>query len=155
MAEPTTTQQLGPSWVCRTLAVLLGGLALGGGCKDAGPFDYVPVSGHLAYEDGTPLPAAGIRLAFEVQDKPPQGDAYQPSGDASVDAQGNFSCVTSHKYGDGLIPGKHKVTIYYATDAKGNLLVPKEYTRPTTTPLTISTDQLPLDIKVPRPGKAS
>ena len=40
------------------------GLALAcAGCSDGNPFDYVPVSGRLMYEDGTPIPAGGIRSA--------------------------------------------------------------------------------------------
>lgn len=130
--------------------LLLGALTCG--CnQDGSPFDYTPVSGRITYEDGTPIPASGMRLGFVVQDVSPEGEAYPRPADAVVDAQGNFPRVTSYKYGDGLIPGKHKVTLYYATDAKGDLLVPKEYTQPGTTPLEITTDQLPLEIKVPRP----
>jgi hypothetical protein len=43
------------------------------------------------------------------------------------------------------------VAIHYATDAKGKLLIPKEYAHPTTSPLVVDTAQLPLEIKVPRP----
>jgi hypothetical protein len=134
------------------LCVVTSALALCCGCGGGDrPFDYVPVSGRLTYDDGSPIPAPGIRLAFEVQGVGPKGDAYPPSGDAPVDGDGNFAYVTSHRHADGLVPGKHKVTIYYATDARGNLLIPKEYSRPNSTPLTITTDKLPLEIKVPRP----
>jgi len=49
------------------------------------------------------------------------------------------------------VPGKHKVSIIYATDAQGKLLIPEEYTDLTTTPLVIDTADSPLVIKVPRP----
>lgn len=121
------------------------------GCGDGNPFDYVPVSGRLTYEDGTPIPAGGIRLGLTVQDVGPQGDAFPRPAEALVDAQGNFPSCMSYRPGDGLIPGKHKVAIYYAVDAKGKLLIPKEYSHATTTPLVIDTADAPLQIKVPRP----
>jgi len=55
------------------------------------------------------------------------------------------------KPGDGLIRGKHKVAIQYATDAKGASLIPKEYTMIATSPLTIDTADTPLEIVVPKP----
>lgn len=121
------------------------------GCGPAAPFDYIPVSGRLTYEDGAPIPTRGIRLTFETLDVKPVGDMFPRPGDAEVDEEGNFALATSHKYGDGLVPGKHKVAIFYATDAKGNLLIPKEYSRPETTPIVVDTANLPMEIKVPRP----
>jgi hypothetical protein len=126
-------------------------LACCSGCSDGNPFDYIPVSGRLTYEDGTPIPASGIRLGFSVQGVEPKDGAYPPPGEAIVDAEGNFSKATTYRPGDGLIPGQHKVAIHYATDAKGKLLIPKEYAHPTTSPLVVDTAQLPLEIKVPRP----
>lgn len=121
------------------------------GCSDSGPFKYIPVSGRLTYEDGAPLPAGGIRLGFKTLDAQPVGNAFPRPAEAVVNAEGNFESVTSYKPDDGLIPGKHKVTLYYATDKQGKLLVPKEYADPSTTPLIIDTASLPLEIKVPRP----
>jgi hypothetical protein len=125
------------------------------GCDDGNPFDYVPVSGKLSYEDGTPLPAGGIRLRFYLQDVGPIDGAYPRPGMANVDPSGNFPNATSYNYGDGLTPGKHKVSLDYATDAAGKLLIPKEYTHPGSTPLVIeiteASSDAPLEIKVPRP----
>jgi hypothetical protein len=125
--------------------------ALCAGCGSGEPFDYVPVQGKLTYEDGQLIPAAGIVLQFETQDAKPVNGMHPRPAQASVDAQGVFTQATSHKFGDGLIPGKHKVAIYYATDAKGRLLVPKEYTHLGTTPLVVDTGDGSMDIKVPRP----
>jgi hypothetical protein len=36
-------------------------------------------------------------------------------------------------------------------DKQGRLLVPKEFTNIATTPLTVDTNDLPFDIKVPKP----
>jgi hypothetical protein len=121
------------------------------GCGSSGPFEYVPVHGKITYEDGTPIPAPGIKLQFESQDAKPVGDMHPRPAMASVDGQGVFEQATSLKYGDGLIPGKHKVALLYATDAKGKLLVPKEYTHLSTTPLVVDTDGGNIEMKVPRP----
>ena len=121
------------------------------GCGAREPFDYIPVQGKLTYDDGQPIPAAGIVLQFAAQDAKPVNGMHPRPAQASVDAQGIFTQATSHKFGDGLIPGKHKVAIYYATDAKGRLLVSKEYTHLGTTPLEIDTGDGNIEIKVPKP----
>ncbi len=132
-----------------TLLLIVLTLLPGCGGSDS-PFDYLPVTGKLSYEDGTPIPAGGIKLIFESQ-APPVGDAYPRPGSVNIGRDGSFKDVTSYKYGDGLTPGKHKVTILYANDAEGNLLIPRDYVNGTTTPLVIDTANLPLAIKVPRP----
>jgi hypothetical protein len=131
--------------------VLSCGLFFVAGCGSGEPFDYIPVSGTVAYEDGTPIPASGLQLRFDSLDAKPVGEFHPLPGKAIVDSSGAFAQVTTHKFGDGLVPGKHKVSFAYATDAKGKLLVPEEYTHPSTTPLVVDTDQLPLEIKAPRP----
>lgn len=88
---------------------------------------------------------------FSSQDVAPVENAYPRPGMANVDANGNFDCVTSYKYGDGLVPGKHKVAIQAANERDGKLVVPKEYASTETTPLVIDTADSPLDIKVPKP----
>src|SRR5687767_8266144 len=118
-----------PTWA-RTALVAVAMLS---GCGQTGPFQYVPVQGTIAYEDGGVIPAAGILLHFKSEDAQPVDGMMPRPAQAQVDDKGVFTCATSYKYGDGLIPGKHKVAIYYATDAKGRLLVPKEYTHLGTT----------------------
>jgi hypothetical protein len=121
------------------------------GCGDDGPFEYMPVEGTVSYEDGQPIPAAGIMLQFESLDaKPVDGMHPRPAG-ASVDASGKFASATSLKYADGLIPGKHKVALQYARDKDGNLLIPEEYAHLGTTPLVIDTGDGQIEVKVPRP----
>lgn len=121
------------------------------GCGDGNPFTYIPVSGRLTYDDGAPIPAGGIRIGFTAVDVEPIDGAFPRPAEAVVDSEGNFSSVTSYKPGDGLMPGKHKAAIYYATDAKGKLLIPKDYSHASTSPLIVDTATLPLEIKVPRP----
>lgn len=118
------------------------------GCSSDTPFDYVPVKGKVTYEDGTPVP--GGQLQFTSQ-APPKGMAYPRPASASLDRDGTFDAVTSRKYGDGLVRGKHKVSFIFATDADGRPLVPKEYMSAATTPLVIDTADAPLQIKVPKP----
>jgi len=121
------------------------------GCGSDSPFEYIPVEGKITYEDDTPIPADGIVLRFVALDAEPVGNARPRPANASVNSEGVFTAVTSYKYGDGLVPGRHKVTINYAEDKEGNLLVPKEYTNPSETPLIVDTANLPLEIKVPKP----
>ena len=120
------------------------------GCGSGSPFDYVRVSGKATYDDGSPIPG-GCRLMFTSQDVAPVGNAYPRTGMANVDAKGEFDCVTSYKYGDGLVPGKHKVVVQAANERDGKPVVPKEYANLETTPLVIDTADSPLEIKVPKP----
>ena len=131
--------------------VCLNALLLLTGCDDGNPFDYVPVSGRLSYEDGTPIPATGMKLQFEPIDIKSAGGMYARVATADIDAQGNFANATSYKYGDGLVPGRHKVAIGYATDKNGKLLVPKSCTTLGSTELIVDTASLPIEIKVPKP----
>lgn len=133
-------------------SALVAGVLFCCGCGGSGsPFDYVQVTGQITYEDGSPIPADGIKLVFDSL-APPVGDAHPRPGSVMVGADGSFKDVTSYKYADGLVPGEHKVSILYATDAEGNLLVPADYTKAGSTPLTVSTDELPMEIQVPRPN---
>ncbi|MEM9354468.1 MAG: hypothetical protein AAGA92_15790 [Planctomycetota bacterium] len=126
-------------------------LAAAIGCGSASPFDYQKASGKLTYEDGTPFGQGGVRLQFLSLDQQPKEGMHPRPALAQVDAQGNFSSVTSYKYGDGLLPGRHKVAVLDAQGEDGSSLVPQEYTSLKTTPLTITTEELPLVIKVPKP----
>lgn len=121
------------------------------GCGSGGPFKYVAVEGVLSYEDGSPLPADGIQLKFIAQEAPAVEGASPRPAIAHLNSQGQFDCATSYKYGDGLVPGKHKVAIMNAVDQNGKSLVPADYTNTSRTPLIIDTSTLPLEIKVPRP----
>jgi hypothetical protein len=120
------------------------------GCGSGGPFDYVPVSGSVKYDDGTTIPD-GCRLIFTAQGVDPVGTAHPRPAMANVDANGNFDCVTSYKYCDGLIPGQHKVVIQAASERATTPIVPKEYTSVQTTPLIVDTADAPFEIKVPKP----
>jgi hypothetical protein len=100
---------------------------------------------------GRQFPPAGIRLQFIAEGIEAIDGASPRPARAQVNASGEFDAVTSYKFGDGLIPGKHRVVIDMAVDGKGKLLVPEEYTQITATPLVIDTADAPLDMRVPRP----
>ena len=138
-----------------SVAILLScvvGFALG--CGSGSPFDYVPVSGKVTYEDGTPIPASSIHLTF-ISAAPPVNEKMHPRPAKAKGvniADGTFDVVTSYKYGDGLIPGKHKVLVKaYDADGKLSSAVPSEYVHPNTTPLVIDTADTPFHLKVKRP----
>jgi hypothetical protein len=121
------------------------------GCGSGGPFDYVEVSGTITYDDGTPIPG-GCRLVFTAQDVAAVGNAHPRPGMAKTNAEGVFDCVTSYKHCDGLIPGKHKVTVQSTAERDGEPVVPKEYASALTTPLVVDTADAPFQIKVPKPA---
>jgi hypothetical protein len=120
------------------------------GCGSGSPFKYVVASGTVKYEDGSTI-AGGCRLVFNAVDAAPVGNAYPRPGMATVNSDGTFSEVTSYKFGDGLVPGKHKVVVQAANERDGAPVVPKEYTSAETTPLVVDTANLPFEIKVPKP----
>jgi hypothetical protein len=121
------------------------------GCGSGSPYDYERVSGKLTYEDGTTIPGGGLRLRFVALDAPQVENAVPRHAFANIDANGEFASVTSHKFGDGLIPGKHKVAIEKEGLPDARAPVPKEYLSINTTPLTVDTADAPFHIKVPKP----
>jgi len=140
----TEMRRAASAWIALGLVILAG-------CGQDGPYEYMPVRGRLTYEDGSSIPAGGILLQFKAIDAKPVGEMVPRPAQAQLDADGVFTAATSYRYGDGLIPGKHKVAIQYATDAKGNLLVPREYASLGSTPLIVDTGDGNIEIKVPRP----
>ena len=115
------------------------------------PFDYVPVSGRITYEDGTALPVDGtLRLTF-YSDAPPIDDKLHPRpGTAFPDQNGEFSKAMTMRPGDGLVPGTHQVTVGYMGRATKGIL-PDEYTLKGQSPIVVDTAHQPFDIKIPRP----
>ena len=121
------------------------------GCGSGSPYDYVKVNGKIAYEDGSPIPVNNLRLRFVAEDAPTVAGAHPRAAFAVVNAQGTFDCVTSYKYGDGLISGRHKVSVDVEGLPKDKLVIPKEFTSSATTPIEVDTANSPFDIKVPKP----
>jgi hypothetical protein len=134
-----------------SLAILLGALA---GCGSGKPWELVEVSGKVSYEDGSVIPINSMMLYFASQQPPADAKTFPRQGSVSVNiADGTFNNVTTYKYGDGLIAGKHKVVVA-AYDIGGRDLSPKvpgEYATASTTPLEIDTANLPLEIRIRKP----
>lgn len=131
-------------------ALMLGGVMWGivaAGC-DNNPFSHVAVEGKISYDDGSLIPAERIRVWFTSQTPPIDEQTHPRPASASVNLEdGSLESFTTYKYGDGLIRGKHKVSI----DATPVELVPEEYRSAATTPLVIDTADSPLEIKLPTP----
>jgi len=93
---------------------VVSGLLLCGviGCGGSEPFKLLPVSGKVTYEDGSLISASRIEVVFEPQAAPIDPKTYPRPGRAEVKAaDGTFAEATSHKYGDGVVVGKHKVKV--------------------------------------------
>lgn len=121
-------------------------------CGSSDPFAYVEVSGKVIYDDGTPIPADSIRLTFVPQSEALDEKTHARPGVAEVNvADGTFSVVTSRKHGDGIVPGKHKVTVV-ALDATQTPTdaIPSEYATAANTPLEVDTANQPFNLSVRR-----
>lgn len=82
------------------------------GCGSGEPFEMLPVSGKVTYEDGSLISTPRVEVVFEPQADPIDRRTFPRPGRAEVKvADGTFSAATSHKYGDGLVVGKHKVRV--------------------------------------------
>jgi hypothetical protein len=131
--------------LCAALATTLG-------CGSESPFDYRKVSGKVTYEDGQPISPSGFTIYFAPQVEAIDPDTHPRVAKAMVDGSGNFAEATSYKFGDGLIPAKHKAFFDLKAPKGSKPLVAAEYTDVETTPLEVdSTESDFLEIKVPRP----
>lgn len=134
---------------CELLFITLSvSVAIAGCGGSSSPFESVPVSGKVFYEDGSAIPMSGTKLYFYCQ-VPPVGDLHPRTASAVVGSDGTFNQVTTYKYGDGLVLGKHKVVVNLRDDTK----VSKACTVESTTPLTVEVTKSGqvLEIKVPKP----
>lgn len=128
-------------------------LMCGAGCGSGNPFPQDQVNGWVTYSDGTLIPAEMIILKFEPLAEPIDAKTFPPAGMGYVNVKdGSFDVVTSYRYGDGLVRGKHRVLVV-ATDASGGVtnLVPPEYTDSKLTPLMIDTVDAPFNLRVRKP----
>jgi hypothetical protein len=129
---------------CATLAAGCGGE----------PFPLTPVSGQVTYDDGSLIASERVVLVFVPQIADPEEfPVPPPAGRAEVDpADGAFASVTSHKSGDGIFPGRHKVLVHaIGADDLPTDDVPADYGRVETTPLEVDTAEAPFDLKVHKP----
>lgn len=84
---------------------------------------------------------------------PPKDGMHPRVGVVGVGADGSFEKVTSYKYADGLVLGKHKVAIICREGGGFTTKIPKVCTEARSTPIEIEvTDSGQfLEIKVPKP----
>ncbi len=122
------------------------------GCSGE-PYAYTHVSGRVTYEDGSVIPAPRVKVTFISQAPPVDKKTVPRPGVTDVDPEtGKFETVTSHTYGDGVVPGEHKVLVEALSATNVRLpLVPPEYSDVAKTPLRVNTKDSPLEIKVPKP----
>ncbi len=121
------------------------------GCGGGDPFTYAKVSGKVTYEDGSVIPY-GVMLQFHPQREPLDEKTHPRVGTAEVDPKtGEFSSVTSYQPNDGLVRGRHKVTIISLGGMIPPDIVPEEYTDVTRTPLEVDTAEQPFHLKVRKP----
>jgi hypothetical protein len=123
------------------------------GCWSSEPFSYVKVHGKVSYEDGTLIPTDPLVLTFYPHNIEPKGKDHPRPGMAAVDkATGRFDSVTSHQPDDGLVRGKHKVTLGTVGPAIiPPSVLPPEYGDRNRTPLEVDTADSPFDLKVRKP----
>jgi hypothetical protein len=142
-----------------TIAALLAllGIAALGGCGSGDPFGYATVSGKVTYDDGSPIPAEMITLTFYPEADPLDAKTYPRSGKAYVEKQtGEFRSATTMKVGDGIVRGKHKVTVTgRGREPLPESVVPAEYANSSKTPLEVDTATRPFVLKVRKPGAKS
>jgi hypothetical protein len=139
-------------WRLELSAIVLLSLAMSGCGGSGSPFDSVPVSGKVTYEDGSPIPVQGMKLYFHCLEPPKNGMHPRPAT-VGTSSNGEFTDVTTYKYADGLVLGKHKVTILAQKNATDTPPLPDDYSYPERTPLVVEvTDSGQfLEIKVPKP----
>ena len=139
-----------PSVAVVCTAVCLAAVLSGCGSE---PFAYAPVSGKVTYEDGSLIPTDAMVLKFQSQTPPIDSKTYPRPGIALVDgATGDFCGATTHNHNDGLVRGKHKVTVV----AGNNMplppsVVPPEYSNPAQTPLQVDTAVQPFALRIRKP----
>jgi hypothetical protein len=148
--RPSSDERTPASRAVKLLAASLAILWVG--CGSGEPFAQVPVSGKVTYEDGTPIPVDGVTLNFISQTPPRDAKTHPRTGLATVDkTSGAFSAATTHKANDGLVRGKHKVTITSPGGPLPPSVVPIEYRDPAKTPLEVDTTDQPFVLKVRKP----
>lgn len=99
------------------------------GCGGGAPYDLIPVSGKVTYDDGSLIPAGRITVTFIPQVSPVDEKTYPRASVAEVNvADGTFSKMTTWQFGDGVILGRHEVeVICYGDEDNPTSPIPKSY----------------------------
>ena len=117
------------------------------GCGGSDPYEAVPVSGTVTFDDGNVIPVGRMTLTFTSQAASVDNRTHARPAQAEINVtDGTFSSVTTRKTGDGLIPGKHNVE-GFTYDGNGNpvpmAIMPRE--------IEVSGGSTVLEFKVPKP----
>lgn len=133
--------------------VAVGVVCVPSGCSSDNPFHQVQAEGTVTYVDGSTIPGEYVELQFLPQTPPKDPRTHPRPGRAVVKtSDGSFDTVTSHKYGDGLVAGKHKVLVFsFDNQRRPTGAVPPEFTEASSTPLEVDTAQLPWRLTIPKP----
>lgn len=124
-------------------AVAFVALPMLGGCGAKTPFPLEPVRGTVKYDDGSPIEADQIRIVFNPIDTAARDKVAPRSAAAYADvASGGFDGFTTWKNHDGVLVGRHKVTVIaLRLDQRGTTeptdAIPSRYHRAETTPLEV------------------
>jgi hypothetical protein len=122
------------------------------GCGNREPYQQVSVSGKITYQDGSLIPVDKLVLTFLPQGEPIDARTHPRPGTASVDTSGHFDSATTHKANDGLVRGKHKVSLAGVNGKPlPSSIVGPEYCDLANTPLEVDTANTPFDLRVRKP----
>jgi len=133
-------------------------LVLLAGCSDT-PYEIVPIHGKVTYKDGSLIPADAIYVRFYPQVESLSAKVHPRPGSTELDTEdGTFALVSTVEYGDGVIVGKHKVTVTVGDESPtGAGSIPAKYADPATTPLEIEVTGRNQDVplKIEKPTQAT
>jgi hypothetical protein len=121
-----------------TLLVCVALVSVFAGCGGE-PFKMVPVSGKVAYADGTLIPGDQIVLRFHPEEAKASGVQVLGFANGDVNPKDGTYSLTTHKADDGAAPGKYKVTLIAVKNVDGvptpTAAVAQKYQSQETTPL--------------------
>ncbi len=120
------------------------------GCGSGQPYDLVPVSGQVTYEDGTLIAAERITLYFHPETPPRDAQTFPRPSSAEVEpTTGKFELATTDHYGDGIVTGRHRVTlIARGTENLPVDIIPQRYMSHETTPIEVDAADAPFHFKI-------
>jgi len=109
------------------------------GCGGGSPYEIMPVTGKLTYSDGSLVPADQIRVTFVPQAEAIDQKTNARPGIAYLDEEtGEFTSMTTSKYGDGATVGKNKVQIIGTDENRQpSKAIPRKYADPATSDLEV------------------
>jgi len=117
-------------------------LVILGGCGGSEPFALLPLTGKITYDDGSLIPGDRVVVCFVPVERQSRGKDVFSGSQGELDMKsGQIVGVTTHKYADGTMAGRYKVTVAAVKDGRNGIqvfttAVPQQYQDAQTTPLT-------------------